>query len=142
MPRTRKITAGRETGYGAGVLIFAKDIGKFLWIRRSAGSDYPGCWCVPGGGVEDYETIEQGVRREVAEEIGYTGPLPLYHMHRDAQDNGFIFFNHYSAVDKAFEPVLNGEHTEYVWSAQPPSPIHPRLKLCLDAWQERAASNP
>lgn len=33
--------------------------------------DYPGCWTVPGGGVEKGESFEQAARREFFEETGY-----------------------------------------------------------------------
>jgi 8-oxo-dGTP diphosphatase len=43
--------------------------GRLLLIRR--GHDpHAGLWSVPGGRVEDGETLEQAVRREVLEETG------------------------------------------------------------------------
>ena len=134
-----KIHSGRETGFGGGVLIFAKDTSSFLWIKRSEYGDYPGHWCVPGGGIEDFETIEQGVKREVKEEIGYTGPLDLMHMYRDVQSAYFIFCNHVALVETQFDPVLNEEHTDYKWDANPPQPLHPRLELAISEWHKRHA---
>lgn len=135
----RLVIAGRETGFGGGVLIFAEDTGKFLWIKRSDEGDEPGTWCVPGGGIEDYETIEQGVHRECKEEIGYDQPMRLMHMHRDVQPS-FIFHNHMATVPNQFEPSLNEEHTAYQWSTEPPQPLHPRLAFAMDQWRQRNAA--
>lgn len=134
-----KVTAGRETGFGGGVLIFAKDTGRFLWIQRSEYGDQPGTWCCPGGGIEEYETIDQGVHRECVEEIGYTERMNLQHMHRDVQDN-FVFHNHYAIVPTEFVPTLNEEHVDYTWATQAPSPIHPRLALSIQKWRDRNAA--
>lgn len=133
---TKKITAGRETGHGGGVLIFCSGTQRFLWIRRSEYGDEPGTWCVPGGGIEDYETIDEGVHRECREEVGFAERMKLQHMHRDNQEN-FVFHNHLAVVPEEFVPVLNEEHTDYVWSTEPPKPTHPRLSYAMKQWLER-----
>jgi 8-oxo-dGTP pyrophosphatase MutT (NUDIX family) len=52
-------------------LIFSKD-GKILMGKKdpSKGGVYPDVWHIPGGGIEEGETIEQALAREVLEEVG------------------------------------------------------------------------
>ncbi|PIR38936.1 MAG: hypothetical protein COV34_00080 [Candidatus Zambryskibacteria bacterium CG10_big_fil_rev_8_21_14_0_10_42_12] len=45
---------------------------KLLLLQRDYNEDIidPGCWQLPGGGVEDNETIDAAIQRELNEEIG------------------------------------------------------------------------
>ncbi len=43
--------------------------GRVLLVRQIAGP-YAGAWLLPGGGVDDGESIEEGLRREMREETG------------------------------------------------------------------------
>jgi len=55
----------------ASALILSKD-DKLLMGRKdpSKGGVYSDCWHIPGGGVNEGETLEQAVIREVQEEVG------------------------------------------------------------------------
>jgi len=46
--------------------------GKILLLQRdnNPGIRDPGCWQLPGGGVEDGETPDNAIKRELQEEIG------------------------------------------------------------------------
>lgn len=45
--------------------------GKVLVLRRGPTDPWaPGEWCLPGGGAESHETLEQAARREAFEEAG------------------------------------------------------------------------
>ena len=45
--------------------------GNVLVLRRGPTDPWaPGMWCLPGGGAEPYETLEQAARREAFEEAG------------------------------------------------------------------------
>jgi 8-oxo-dGTP diphosphatase len=46
--------------------------GRLLMIRRSRHVIAPGLFCFPGGGIEQGETEEQAVIRELQEELGCT----------------------------------------------------------------------
>jgi len=130
-------SSSNEAGLcGAGVLFMALDTNRFLFIKRSDTGDNAGCWCCPGGGVDDHETIEEGARREVAEEVGFTGDYRLHQLDRNLRD-GYTFHNHIATVPTEFTPVLNHEHTDYVWTKEIPENLHPGLAQSLDAWQGR-----
>jgi len=55
----------------ASAIIFSKD-GKILMGKKdpAKGGVYSDCWHIPGGGLEEGETLEQALRREVLEETG------------------------------------------------------------------------
>jgi 8-oxo-dGTP pyrophosphatase MutT (NUDIX family) len=125
------IKAETSTGVGAGVLFVARSTGRVLFVKRSSRCDEPNTWCCLGGGVEYGETIEQGLRREVFEEGGYSGIYKLIPF-AVARSNGFVYHNFFSFVNEEFVPVLNHEHTDFRWAAHKmPSPMHPKLKAAL-----------
>lgn len=50
--------------------VILDDHGRCLLLRRAMSSGWcPGCWDLPGGKTEDGETLEQGLIREITEEI-------------------------------------------------------------------------
>ena len=69
--RPREGGAHRKTvEVAVGVLL--KPNGDFLLTSRPPGKVYEGYWEFPGGKLEDGETVEQALRRELIEEIGIT----------------------------------------------------------------------
>lgn len=43
---------------------------RYLFVRRRSGGDLGGCWELPGGKVDEGESPEEALRRELAEELG------------------------------------------------------------------------
>lgn len=61
--------ADNVTHFATGIAVFQR--GKLLVVRRVAEDDFlGGAWELPGGGVDDGETIEHGAIRELLEETG------------------------------------------------------------------------
>lgn len=124
----RHLTAEENTEHSqpkaAGCIIVAEDTGRWCLQQRSDTVSDPGVWSTWGGGVEPGETLEQTVRRELAEEGGYQGPARLKHVHTSPQYATYIAF-----VPNEFEPEINYESKDWCWvdPDQLPTPLHPGL---------------
>jgi 8-oxo-dGTP diphosphatase len=67
----RSETGARSEVHVAVGVLMAGD-GRFLLTSRPQGKAYAGFWEFPGGKLEDGESVEQALRRELQEEIGVT----------------------------------------------------------------------
>lgn len=105
----------------AGIIFFAGN--RVLLMRRDSLAPEGGSWDFPGGGMEPGETPKQAARRESREESGFDYDGPLLKVKK--MSNGYVAFA--ALLDEPFVPVLNDEHTEYVWAAfdDLPTPLHP-----------------
>lgn len=102
--------------FAAAVILDAA--GKLLLLRRAPTTKrWPGKWGLAGGGVEAGETPEEGLRRELLEELGpdirlqrIAGPdkLPCI-----GPFGGFIHLDHCLWLGGSIR--LSHEHTEYIW---------------------------
>lgn len=54
----------------ASVVIISSDNKILMGRKTSQGDVFPDAWHIPGGGVEDGETLEQAAIREALEEVG------------------------------------------------------------------------
>jgi 8-oxo-dGTP diphosphatase len=98
--------------------IFLSSAGILLARRSPSKKAYPNLWSFPGGHVEDQETLEQALTREITEELGV-----------DAED--FSFLTRLSDPNFIASPVVyhmflvtrwtgvpqivNDEHTDLRW---------------------------
>lgn len=112
----------------AGVLYVSGN--SVLLLKRAGKEHEDGTWAFPGGKIEEGETPEQAARRESLEETGIT-PGDLEQI--DHTDNGEVEFTTFLAAIEKAAPVLNDEHTGFVWAdlASPPQPLHPGVALTL-----------
>lgn len=123
------VSEDRAEPKSAGCIIVAEDTGRWCLQQRSDTVSDPGVWSTWGGGVEPGETLEQAVRRELAEEGGYVGALTLEPLHSNAQYATFI-----GRVPHEFEPRINQESKDWCWVNQDqlPEPLHPGLEQALN----------
>lgn len=95
--------------------IFVRD-DNILLGRRASHKTYPGCWDLPGGHVEQGETVEQALIRECREEVGVS-PCDYTVIGAIREPAGSALC-HIFAVHgwEGGEPIMLGdEHTELAW---------------------------
>lgn len=118
-----------------------RDGDLFLVVKRKHKDElYPGTWEFPGGHLEDSETIDNALKRELREEIGFNQKF-------DAQIVGFIdeIKDNYDAkmyiveldfvIDvnrHDFAVTLSDEHIEYKWVDKNSEELSPKLRRKLE----------
>ena len=92
---------------------------KILLLKDSSRPDF---WDVPGGRIDDNETIEQTLLRELTEELpSHTNPhigelLNAYRIPGSIKDDlGLVLLFYRVDVDFDGEITLSSEHTGYEW---------------------------
>lgn len=101
-----------------------KDHDEFLIVKRNENDDlYPGAWEFPGGHLEFGETLKEGLKRELFEEIGFEDdfqPIITHYYDEVKTKNEELVHNleidFIINVDKSNINVkLSNEHTDYKW---------------------------
>lgn len=108
----------------AGIIFFAGE--RVLLMKRDSLAPEGGSWDFPGGGIEPGESPKEAARRETAEEAGFDYAGPLLKVMK--MSNGYVAFA--ALLDEPFVPVINDEHTDYVWATfdDLPTPLHPTTR--------------
>ena len=111
-----------------GVFFYAIDTQRFLYLLRNDPKNL-GSWGIPGGKIEEGETLLEGVKRECIEEIGYFPDTAKLIPIQKFVNNQFVYHTFFCKIDKEFIPVLNEEHCGYCWldTIHYPKPMHPGL---------------
>lgn len=124
---------------GAGILIFAKDTGRFLLMHRSRDVNEPNTWGILGGAIDPGEDPREAAEREAYEEAKAkeveVEPAPFYTFAKGS----FRFFNFIGYVPKEFKPRMDWESQGYRWVTLDdlPSPLHPGVVAFLPALKAR-----
>lgn len=110
----------------AGLFFYSEKTNRFLYLLRN---DTNCSWGVPGGKIEEHETLLEGLERECNEEIGYFPNKAKLIPIQKFVNNTFTYHTFFCAVDDEFIPILNSEHLGYAWVGedQHPKPLHPGL---------------
>ena len=127
----------------AGVFFYSNKTQRFLYLLRTD-SKSPGNWGIPGGKIENGETLFEGIARECEEEIGmFPSNAKLVPIQKFI-NNSFTYHTFFCEVIDEFVPVLNDEHCGYAWVGgnQYPKPLHPGLfsTVNFDVVQEKLNS--
>ncbi len=101
-----------------------KDNDLFLIVKRNENDElYPGAWEFPGGHLENGETLKDGLKRELREEIGFTDefdPIITHYYDEVKEKNGLLVhdleIDFIINVDSTKINVkLSDEHCNYKW---------------------------
>lgn len=118
----------------AGCLFYCTETDRVLFGLRSDIVLEPHTWGGFGGKLDGDETPIEGLERELEEEIGYYG-MDQYvgvSVFEDPEPD-FEYYNYLVICGEEFEPNLNDETDDFVWTKieNPPSPLHPGLKEAM-----------
>jgi len=110
----------------AGIFFYCKTTDRYLYLLRT---DKNGHWGIPGGKVENNETLLDGLSRECLEEIGINLNNHKLVPIQKFVNNNFVYHTFFCSVESEFIPKLNNEHCGYAWVGdnQFPKPLHPGL---------------
>lgn len=112
----------------AGIFFYNKNTERFLYLLRTD-SKNPGNWGIPGGKIEEGETLYEGIERECLEEIGFFPTEPKLIPIQKFVNKNFTYHTFFCELQEEFIPKLNDEHCGYAWVGdnQYPKPLHPGL---------------
>jgi len=129
---------GKDSAIRASGIVYRNKDSVLLLKRRDAGE----MWALPGGKIEDGETPEQAARRESQEEIGYAPSGDIQQI--DYSENPNVEFTTYLCDEIPISPVLNNEHSAYMWAKLDslPIPLHPGVSATFrkPEFMERSSS--
>ena len=89
-----------------GILGIIQQDGRLLMIQRSKFVRVPLAWCFPGGEIEQGETHEQALIREIKEEVGLD-VQPGQHLMTQTKHDGRLVLHCWSATITSGDPTPN-----------------------------------
>ena len=101
-----------------------RDKDLFLVVKRNENDNlYPGSWEFPGGHLEKGETLKDGLKRELEEEIGFTenfNPIITHYFDELNERNNELIndleLDFIINVDSSkIDIKLSDEHSDYKW---------------------------
>ena len=118
----------RPTKRASGALIVSKLTERVMFSIRAPHKTHRLTWGLWGGMLNQNETYEEGLYREVKEEMGilpvflHTELFDTYH----SKDSQFIYNTFICVVEKEFAPWVGSENCGYCWLDLGiwPKPLH------------------
>ena len=121
------IVSSSNMNQAAGVFFYSKSTQRYLYLLRTDIKNPT--WSIPGGGIDQDETLFEGIARECDEEMAFDiSELKLIPIQKFV-NNTFSYHTFFCEVKEEFMPTLNDEHVGYAWvtEGQYPKPLHPGL---------------
>lgn len=117
-----------------------RDKDLFLAVKRNENDDlFPGAWEFPGGHLEAGETLKEGLKRELKEEIDFTDdfePIITHYYDEVKENNGELI--HELEIDflinvdsTKINVKLSNEHSDYKWLTKDSSYLDDFIKAKL-----------
>lgn len=100
---------------GAGILVLAKDTGRFMALKRSDHVQQSRTWALTGGLMEKGETPAQTAEREFREETEYPGNLLKLTQLATFNSDKLTYYNFIAVVEHEFKPSLDHENEAFEW---------------------------
>lgn len=127
------------TNTSAGVFFYSTNTKRFFYLLRNDTKNFS--WSIPGGKLENDETLLEGLERECKEEINYfPNDAKLIPIQKFVNQN-FTYHTFFCSIKSEFIPKLNEEHCGYAWVDVDhyPKPLHPGLfsTVNIDLVQEK-----
>lgn len=108
-----------------GVKAIVENDNKILLLKRSPKKTHAQYfWDVPGGRIDGEETIDEAMKRELSEEIGFTGAFTIekvvhtYRLPFDVENKHGLLLVYYKVSADVSEVQLSEEHSEFRWIAK------------------------
>lgn len=106
----------------AGAVIELRQTGKILLVKRSSDLDWhPNQWEIGYGRIAQFESAEEGLRREVFEELQVKDleiikVLRVWHIYRGSKkpENDLIGITYHCRTNQE-QITLSNEHQNYAW---------------------------
>ena len=114
---------------------------ELLIVKRNENDDlYPGAWEFPGGHLENGETIKEGLKRELYEEIGFDldfQPIITHYCDEIKNKNNKQIHNiEIDFIINVNKPdidiVLSDEHCDYKWVTKDSELLDDYIKAKLE----------
>lgn len=120
----KELAAAMERKDNIGACIRVECDGKFLLLKRSEEDFCAGIYEMPGGSVDQGESLEEGCRRELFEETGIPVdtedlvPLGIFHFHNVETDKHKTKFAFSVTLKDIPFIALSSDHCDYSFMAR------------------------
>ena len=123
--------------------IITNATGKVLLVKRRDDEDFmPSVWEIPGGGVDERETLLEALQREILEETGLNLSTIGYPICNTCSYGDTTQYNYHITLDVSNPWIELTEHSEYAWvSIDNLHQYFPEGDIILNVLLEWAATN-